>query len=566
MQTRLWHKSYASGVDISPPFESVTISNALSRAANIFPGKTALNYMGRRISFRELDGLVNSFARGLASIGVSTGSKVAVCLPNIPQAVIANLAILRIGAVTIQNNPLLTDRELEYQLSDSEAQVVVTLSVLIDRMEKLKLKTRIEKIIGCHMHSFMPFPRQLLFPSIKKQLHRPIKVTDSRLAFEDLIAGHRGKAIKDCSRWEALAALIYTGGTTGSSRGVMLSNANLSSNVQQFVAWLPDWASGEESLVGTYPIFHTAGFSFVQNFTIWKAFEHIMVPKPEAHTLISILQTHAPSLVPGVPTLFISLMAETEFRALDLAFVKGFFSGAAPLAEDTIAQFRSLTGSPLCEVYGLTEASPLVAATPWGGRIKPGTVGVPIPHTDVRIVDLETGKRELDTGEAGEITVKGPQVMMGYFNRPNETRNVIRDGWLHTGDIGRFDTDGYLTIVDRIKDVIIAGGFNIYPVEIDAVLTSHPKIRDACAIGVPDAYRGETVKAFVVPQRGENLSPDEINTYCQERLAAYKIPKYIEFIDELPKSAAVGKVLRRQLREREMARKKVHLKQQDLNL
>jgi len=279
----------------------------------------------------------------------------------------------------------------------------------------------------------------------------------------------------------------------------------------------------------------------------------VLVPRPSPESVLEMLKKYKPRYLPAVPTIFVGLLSSEEFRKMDLSFIKGFFSGAAPLAADTLQQLKDLTGATMLEVYGLTETTPIATATPWGGKIKPGTVGTPVSSTDIKIVDVETGKEEMPTGTPGEILIKGPQVMQGYYKKPEETANVLKDGWLYTGDIGLFDEDGYLTIVDRKKDMIIAGGYNIFPREVDEVLFEHPKILEACTIGVPDRYRGETVKSFVVAKPGESLTEQEIVTYCQDRLAAYKVPKKIEFLESLPKSA-IGKILRREIKE--MDRKK----------
>ena len=334
----------------------------------------------------------------------------------------------------------------------------------------------------------------------------------------------------------------------------MLSHKNISVNVQQFRAWFPDLDRGGISLVGTFPVFHAAGFTSVQNFFIWMAWEHCMIPRPEPKGVIEILKRDKPDYLPGVPTIFVGLLTEPEFREMDLSFIQGFFSGAAPLAADTIRDLEDLTGATILEVYGQTETAPIATVTPWGGEIKPGTVGIPVPDTDIKIVDLETGEKELDTGDVGEIVIKGPQNMMGYYKKPEETAEALRNGWVYTGDIGVFDEDGYLSVVDRKKDMIIAGGYNIYPVEIDDVLFDHPKVLEACCIGVPDEYRGETVKAFIVCKEGETLTEEEVVAYCKESLAPYKVPKQIEFADELPKSV-VGKILRRELRDMDMKTK-----------
>ncbi len=555
MEEKLWHKSYAEGVPKTLDYEKVTISQALTRSAKNFPNHTALNYMGKLITYAELDRLVNSFARALQALGIQPGDKVAVCLPNIPQVIIADLAIFRIGAVCVQNNPLYTERELAYQLNDSEARLVVTLTLLIPRMEKIKSQTKLEKIIGCHINSYLPFPKKQLFPLVKKAMYRKVVPTEDVKVFKDLVGQYSAEPMEDLSQWDELGALLYTGGTTGVSKGVMLTHANLSCNVQQFVAWFPDLKPGQEKLVGNFPVFHTAGFTAIQNMIIWQAWEDILVPRPEPKINIDILKKYKPTFLPGVPTIFVGLLADPAFRNMDLKFIKGFFSGAAPLAADTIRDLENLTGAMMCEVYGSTETAPVASVTPWGGTIKPGTVGIPVPDTDIRIVDASDPDKELPLGEPGEIVIKGPQIMKGYYKKPEETEKVLKDGWFYSGDVGCFDEDGYLKIVDRKKDMIIAGGYNIYPVELDGVLFDHPKILEAATIGVHDDYRGETVKAFVVVKEGETLTEQEVVDYCKENLAAYKVPKIVEFIDELPKSA-VGKILRRKLVDMEAAKAK----------
>ncbi len=551
MEERLWHKSYAEGVPWSIDYEEMTVSEGLARSAREFPDQVALNYMGKKYTYRQLDAMVNRFARALQGLGVKEGDKVAAILPNIPQVVIANMAAFRIGAVVVLNNPLYTERELQYQLDDSDSRIAVTLSVLVPRIEKIMPQTKLEKIIGCQINTYLGFPRKQLFPMVRKEMYRKLEPTETVLRFEDLINGYPADPVEDKGRWEELSTIIYTGGTTGLSKGVMLSHKAISSNVQQFVAWFPDLERGGISLVGTFPIFHTAGFTAIQNFICWQAWEHCMIPRPDPAGVIEILKRDKPNYLPGVPTIFVGLLADPRFRAMDLSFIDGFFSGAAPLAVDTIRDLEELTGATILEVYGQTETTPIATVTPWGGVIKPGTVGIPVSDTDVRIVDLETGERELPQGELGEIIVSGPQTMMGYYKKPEEAARALRNGWVYTEDIGFFDEDGYLSVVDRKKDMIIAGGYNIYPLEIDNVLFEHPKILEACAVGVPDGYRGETVKAFIVTKEGEKLSEEEVLAYCRETLAPYKIPKSIEFVSELPKSM-VGKILRRELREQEL--------------
>jgi long-chain acyl-CoA synthetase len=552
-QEKIWFKSYAPGVPQEIDFENMTLPEALKRSAQIYPESTALLFMGKHLSYAELDRLVNRFARALLDLGVKKGDKVAMLLPNLPQTVIAVYAAFRIGAVAVMNNPLYTERELEYQFNDSDSKVLVSLDLLHPRILKIKDKTKIEKVIYCHINDYLPFPKKQLFPLVKKQMYRKFEPQEGFHEFLPIIQKYTDTPVENASNWEEVGAFIYTGGTTGVSKGVMLTHANLSSNVQQFSVWFPDLKKGAESVLAVFPFFHSAGFTAIMNLSIWNGYTDILVPRPEPATVIEMLKKFKPNYLPAVPTIFVGLLNSPEFRKMDLSFIKGFFSGAAPLAADTLQQLKDLTGATMLEVYGLTETTPIATVTPWGGKIKPGTVGTPVPSTDVKIVDVDTGKEEQNIGTPGEIIVKGPQVMKGYYKKPEETAQVLRDGWLYTGDIGMFDEDGYLTIVDRKKDMIIAGGYNIYPREIDEILFQHPKILEACSIGVPDAYRGETVKAYVVVKPGETLTADEVIQFSREKLAPYKAPKMVEFIDALPKSA-IGKILRKEVKE--MDRKK----------
>ena len=544
---RIWHKSYAPGVPPAIEPEKITIAEVLRRTAGRFPDRTAFYFMGRKITFAELESLVNRFTRALAALGVRAGDKVAMLMPNLPQLVIANHACYRLGAVTVMNNPLYSERELEHQLNDSDARFLVTLDLLLPRALKIKPATKIEAIIPCHINDYLPFPKKQLYPFVKRAMYRKAVPGPGVHPFLDLIGKYPDDPVPIAARWEDVAAFIYTGGTTGVSKGAMLTHANICGVIQQFLAWFPDLKDGEETLMGVYPIFHSAGYSVSQNLTIWGGWTSIMIPRPEPGIIIEMLKACRPGFLPGVPTIFVGLLNREEFRKMDLSFIRGFFGGAAPLAPETVRQLFDLTGKKIYDVYGLTENTALATCTPWKGKVKPGTVGVPLPNTDLKIVDLETGTKELPVGVAGEICIKGPQLMTGYYKKPEETKNALRDGWLYTGDIGFLDEDGHLTIVDRKKDMIVAGGYNIYPKEIDEVLFDHPKILEACAVGVPDEYRGETVKAFIVVRPGETLTAEEVIEYCRERLALYKVPRRIAFMDALPKSA-VGKILRRELR------------------
>jgi long-chain acyl-CoA synthetase len=553
MENRIWHEAYAPQLTPSLEYENLTLPDALARAARRYPETPALNMMGKKISYRQLDEQVNRFAAALTGLGVRKGDKVAVVLPNMPQMVIATYALFRIGAVVVMNNPLYTERELAHQLNDSDSRMAICMDLLVPRILSIRDKTQIETVIACHMRDDLPFPLKQLFPIVKKEMHRKTQPADGVLEFTDLMKKAPREPPQGDVAFEDLACLMYTGGTTGVSKGVMLTHGNVSINAQQLTRWLYDAEEGKETVIGILPFFHAAGFTGGLNHCIYRGFSHVLVPRPDADTLFKLTLKHRPAFFGCVPTLYVGFLNHPDFPKHDFSFIKGCLSGAAPLALETLREWEEHVGAPIMEVYGMTELSPISHANPWGATMKPGSVGVPLPDTDCRIVDVESGTRDLPPGESGEILLKGPQMSLGYYKRPEETAEAFEGGWFHTGDIGYMDEEGYLYIVDRKKDMIIAGGFNIYPREIDEVLYEHPKVKEACAVGLPDPYRGETVKAFIVPRDGEVLTKEEVIAYCKEKLAPYKVPKQIEFAEELPKSA-IGKVLRRELREMEEQR------------
>ena len=464
--------------------------------------------------------------------------------------VIAAYAVFRLGGVVVMNNPLYTERELAHQLSDSGSVMCICMDMLVPRILKIQAETAIRTIISCHIRDYLPFPVKQLFPFIKKGMHRKVEPGQGVLDFPVLMGRYAPTPLPDVVDMDDLAALLYTGGTTGLSKGVELTHANCSTVVQQFRTWMTTAKDGEETVIAIFPFFHIAGFTAMMNMSLYGGYTVVLVPRPEPKTVLDMTLKYKPTFFGCVPTIFVGLLALPEFKKADFSFITGCLSGAAPLALETIRQWESQVGTQIVEVYGMTESTTLCHANPWGGETKVGSVGVPIPDTDCKIVDTADSQKEMPQGESGEILIKGPQVTRGYYHQPEESAKAFVDGWFATGDIGYMDEDGYLFIVDRKKDMIIAGGYNIYPRDIDEVLFEHPKIQEACAVGVADAYRGETVKAFIVVNSGESLTEDEVTAFCRERLAAYKVPKLFEFIDELPKST-VGKVLRRKLRDME---------------
>lgn len=553
---KIWVKSYAKNVPDELQFETVTLPEALKRTSDRFPNKPALFFQGTVVTYRQLDDMVSRFASALRTFGVKPGDKVATLLPNLVQQVVAIYGCFRAGATAVLNNPLYTDRELEHQFNDSGSTYLVSLDLLVPRMIELRKKTSITKIISCHIRDFLPFPLKQLFPFVKKDMHKKTPSAPDVVEFMDCVTNYPPIDSPYKPNWDDTACLLYTGGTTGVSKGVQLTHGNLSSNCQQCLVWFQGFEIGNEIAVGCLPFFHSFGMTTAMNVCIWNGWGNVLIPKPEPKSILEGIHKCKATYMPAVPTLYNGLINYPDLKKYDITSIRGCFSGGAPLPMETLRKFEELTGAEICEGYGLTETSPVTHINPFGGVRKPGTIGVPIPNTYAKLVDVDDYNKEITTpGEPGEICIKGPQVMKGYINRPEETAASIRDGWFLTGDIAVFDEDGYFSIVDRKKDMIISGGFNIYPRDVDEVLFSHPKVVEACAIGVPDAYSGERIKAYVVLKPGETATAQEIIDYCKENLVKYKVPKYVEFIDNLPKSA-VGKILRKELRAMDQAKAK----------
>jgi long-chain acyl-CoA synthetase len=545
---KIWLKSYAAGVPATIDFKEIALQELLSQTTSRMSNNSALIFQGKKITYGELDVMVSKFAAGLRSLGVSAGDRVGFIMPNLVQTVVGMFAAFRIGAIAVPNNPLYTDRELEHQLRDSGCEIVICLDTLVPRLMQLQQRTGVTKIISCHIRDYLPFPLKQLFPIVKKNLHLKTPSGEGIYEFTNVLKDHQPLMENYPSCVEDTAVLIYTGGTTGVSKGVELTHRNLASNCQQARAWCMEFVDGQEIVLGCLPFFHSYGLTAAMIMSVFYGWCNVLIPKPEARAILEAVHKYKVTFIPGVPTLFNALINHPEIKKFSLASVKECLSAAAPLALETIRGFKELTGILISEAYGLTETSPCTHAIPFRGKVKPGCIGLPIPSTEAKLVDVDDENREITAfGEPGELCVKGPQVMKGYHNRPDETAAVLKDGWLLTGDIATLDEEGYFTIVDRKKDLIISGGFNIYPRDVDEVLFAHPKIFEACTIGVPDSHSGERVKAFVVLKPGQTASEQEIIEYCREKLTNYKVPKYVEFVDELPKSP-IGKILRKDLR------------------
>ncbi len=545
---RVWHKSYAPGVPREIDFEKITMPEYLTRTAGRFPDVAALIFMGKKIPYGELEALVNRFANALTTIGVKAGDKVAMLLPNMPQLVIANYAAMRIGAVAVMNNPLAGEEELTRQVNDSDSKVLITLDLLFPRALEVKEKTGLRSIIACHVTDYLPFPGNKLLRYAHKGLYRKIEPGPGIYEFLALLDAAPDRLVENGARWDQTGVILYTDGTTGAGKGVMLTHANIACNTQQLRAWLPGMEDGKESTLAVFPFFHSVGWTGIQNLSILAGWTDILVPRPDPQVAIEIMGKYKPTLLPAMPEVYNGLLARQSFRKMDLSSVKVFLVGAGSLPREAIKRLKAKKDIPLINIYGLTEATSTATATPWGGTEKSGGVGVPLPGIDLKIVDRETGTKELPAGEAGEVCLRGPQVMKGYCSAPEKTAAVISEGWLYTGDVGFLDAGGYLTILGRKEDLIEVNGGAIYPAEIDEALATHAKVFEACTIGIADERRGEAVKAYVVLRPGETADAEEIITHCRETLTPDKVPQSIEFIDILPRSA-VGKILRREVRE-----------------
>lgn len=549
-QERPWLASYDTGVPHSLDYEHVLLSDFLRASSSNFPDTMALQFQGYELNYRQLDALVDRFASVLIDFGVEKGDSVAILLPNTIPCVISYYAILRIGAVAVMNCPLYSDRELLHQFRDSSAKVLITLDLLGNRMIDLREKTQITHIIISSIGDYLPFPQNYLFPLVakRKKLSATVKNGANVHYWGEVINHISTKEINRQVDFSDTAMYQYTGGTTGQAKGVILTHGNISKQVQQISAWFPGFGKGEEVVLGALPFFHVFGLSGVMNFAVYMGWGNILVPKPEPQKLLQTIKKYRPTFGAMVPTMYIGMLNHSDIQKTDMTCFKGFFSGSAPLPIEVFQQFEKIAGAVIVEGYGLTETSPITHINPFNGRRKIGSIGIPLPDTNCRVVDVADGQTDLAIGQPGELLIQGPQVMKGYLDNNEETAKVFQGGWLHTGDIATMDEDGYFYIVDRIKDMVISGGYNVYPREVDEVLYLHPQVKEVSSVGVPHPTRGEQIHSFVVVGQESTATVEELIDFCGKRLAKYKLPTAVIFVDSLPKTA-VGKVQREKLRK-----------------
>jgi long-chain acyl-CoA synthetase len=552
-----WTRHYNQGVPSTCTYPNYTLPDLLRSAATRFPDSPALLFYGTSITFSKLDQCIHRFAMSLQKIGVRQGDRVAIMLPNIPQAIIAYYGVLAAGATVVQTNPLYLEAELETQLRDSGAETILTLDLFYPRIKHIEPRTPLRRIIVTSVKDYLPLGKRVLYLIKTKVSGRSASIPKrpSLYDFREMLSP--SLAVSDYARPslspEDLALLQYTGGTTGTPKGVMLSHQNILANTLQCRAWVPDFQEGREVFLGVIPFFHVYGLSTCQHLAMVTGSTLVLLPRFQVTEVLEAIQEHQVTIFSAIPMMFMKITEFPKIQRYNLRSLRVCLSGASPLHAEVQDRFERLTGVRISEGYGLTEAGPVTHCTPVYGHHPRGSIGVPFPDTEARIVDLETGEHVMPVGQIGELILRGPQIMQGYWNNERETRQVLRNGWLYSGDIARQDETGFFYLIDRKKDMIKTRGENVYPREVEEVLFRHSAVKDVVVAGVPDHRLGEAVKAYVVLHHGQVISESELITHCRQCLAAFKVPSSIAFRQELPRTL-VGKALRRALQSEETSK------------
>jgi long-chain acyl-CoA synthetase len=560
--SRPWLRWYAPGVPAQVEVPDIPLTTLLDDAARDFPRRTALVFLGRTMTYAALADAVDRLAGALHELGVRKGDRVALILPNSPQNVIAFFAALRLGAVIVQHNPLYTPSELHHQLADSGATVAIVYDGAYRRLAQARRATALEHVIVTSLADYLPSGKRLAlrlpFRRLREKREQLITELPSDadvLNFARLVRAPAGRAPDvEITPERDLALLQYTGGTTGLPKGAMLTHRNLVANAYQASAWDPAVEHGAETVLAALPIFHVYGLTMCLTMPVLTASTVVLLPTFDLGLLFAAIDKWHPSVFPGVPPMYDQIVHSRRTSRHDLRSIRTCVSGAMRLPPETAQRFEQVTGGRVVEGYGLTESSPVALANPLDDNARLGTIGLPLPSTDVRIADPEDPSRDLPIGVPGELCVRGPQVFRGYWRQSKESQAMLRNGWLHTADIAKMDEDGFVTIIDRKRDVILASGFSVFPSEIEEVLAQHPAVESCAVVGVSHYYRGETVKAFVILRDEAQASEYELHQFCAARLVAYKVPSSFEFRQDLPRNL-LGKVLRRELRDQHEARR-----------
>lgn len=557
MSDRPWLSSYDEGVPKTLEYPEKPLSEILEDMAERFGNRPFLHFFGASMTYREVNEKVDQFANLLIQEGIKPGDRVALYMPNCPPCVIAFFGVLRAGAILTQLNPLYSATETAHQLKDSGARYVVSLDRFAPILRQVAQDCGLKKVWLTRINDYFPIPLKWLYPLKAKK-----EKTWVDWPAETLFTSFKAELDK-CpktpvhlpAKMDDTALLQYTGGTTGVSKGVILTHRNLVANAYQSRGLFPGMPEGQKVMMLTIPIFHCYGMTAGMNLALVLGASIVLIPKFDIEQVLKAVDKYHVSLFPGIQAIYVAVNNYPHIAKYNVRSIEACISGAGPLHQEVQKKFEELTGGKLVEGYGLTEASPVTHCNPIYGKRKIGTIGLPLPGTDAKIMDVETGKNELKPKEVGELAVKGPQVMQGYWNHPEETAMVLKDGWLYTGDIGFMDEEGFFAIVDRKKDMVKVGGENVYPRDVEEVLFQNDKVLDCVVAGVPDEKLVDKIKAYIVLKPGQKATEQEIIEFCKARLAKYKVPKEVEFRESLPKNM-VGKMLRRLLVEEEKAKLK----------
>ncbi len=553
-----WEASYPDGVSWNIDLEIKPVDQLLQQGVDAFPENVCCEFMGREFRYRDIEGLVDRAAKGLQELGVGKGSHVGILLPNTPHYIVLFFAVLRCGATVVNYSPLYAEREIAQQIEDSGTEIMVSLdlALLYPKVAARLADTGLKKIIVCNMPEVLPFPKSLLFKLLRKKDVAQVPADESHIRFAELTANDGSYRPVEVDAHADTAVIAYTGGTTGRPKGAMLSHANLCSVVGLGEPWMMgSMIDGEERIFAVLPFFHIFGLTNIMISTVSAGSTMLVHPRFDADAVMKDFQTKRPTMFAGVPTMYTALVSHPAATATDFSSLKYCGSGGAPLPVEIMAKFEDLAGCPIIEGYGLTETAPTVSANPFRGTRKPGSVGLPLPQTVVEIVDLEDRDKVLGANERGEICVRGPQVMMGYWQRDDATAEAMAGDRFHTGDVGYLDDEGYLYLVDREKDMILSGGFNVYPRNIEEAIYEHPGVEEVTVIGIPDDYRGEAAKAFVkLKDPAGSLTLEELREFLTDKLGKHELPAELEIRAELPKTP-VGKLSKKELVAEETAKR-----------
>ena len=550
-----WLHHYPEGIDWSTPLTRRALNEYIDDAEIRFADRPAIDFLGRKTTYAQLAAHIRQAAKGFQNMGVTKGSRVGLCLPNTPYSVICYFGALRAGATVVNYNPLYVERELAFQISDSETEIMVTmdLKLLYPKVAAMLSQTEsLQRIVVCRMSPILPPLKGLLFGIVKRKEIAAVTDDETTMRFEDLINNDGQPEEVEIDIEQDIAVLQYTGGTTGRSKGAMLTQANLSANISQMLSWFPGLRPGEEKIVGVLPLFHVFAMTAVMNFAVASGTEMILLPRYELEQTLKILSAKKATLFPAVPTIYTAINQAPDLAKYDLSSIRYCMSGGAPLPLEVKRQFEQITGCKLVEGYGLSESSPVATCNAMTGTNKENSIGLPVPGTDITIHDLEAPHDLVPVGERGEVWIKGPQIMKGYLNQAEETTDTLRDGWLRTGDVGYMDDQGHFFLVDRLKDLILCSGYNVYPRMVEEAIYLHSAVSEVTVIGIKDEYRGESPKAFVKLKPGESLNETDLKQFLEDKLSKIEMPSHIEFRDELPKTI-IGKLSKKELVAEEQA-------------